>query len=65
MTDTASAAINFSLYREYMKKFFPLISSIIIYFNCKWGFTWWQWYCNKSQYTVNAHHTHVRFEEST
>jgi hypothetical protein len=30
---------------------------IIIYFNCKWVFTRWQWYYNKTQHTNNTHHT--------
>jgi hypothetical protein len=28
-----------------------------IYFNCKWVFTRWQWYYNKTQHTNNTHHT--------
>jgi hypothetical protein len=30
---------------------------VIIYFNCKWVFTRWQWYYNKAQHTNNTHHT--------
>jgi hypothetical protein len=29
----------------------------IISFNCKWVFTRWQWYYNKTQHTNNTHHT--------
>jgi hypothetical protein len=28
-----------------------------IYFNCKWVFTWWQWYYSKTQHTNNTHDT--------
>jgi hypothetical protein len=30
---------------------------IIVYFNCKWIFTWWQWYYNKTLHTNNTHRT--------
>jgi hypothetical protein len=29
---------------------------ITIYFNCRWDFTRWQWYYNKTQYKNNTHH---------
>jgi hypothetical protein len=29
----------------------------IFIFNCKWVFTRWQWYYNKTQHTNNTHHT--------
>jgi hypothetical protein len=40
---------------------------IIIYLNCKWGFTWWQWYYNKTQHTNNTHHTklHTVMKQNT
>jgi hypothetical protein len=31
-----------------------IILFIIIYFNCKWIFIWWQWYYNKTQHTNNT-----------
>jgi hypothetical protein len=40
----------------------------IIYLNCKWGFTRWQWYYNKAQHTSNTHHTeyhHTQTKHST
>jgi hypothetical protein len=30
---------------------------IVIYFNCKWVFTGWQWHYNKTQHTNNTHQT--------
>jgi hypothetical protein len=37
---------------------------IIIYLNCKWVFTRWQWYYNKTQHTThitqNNHHTQTK-----
>jgi hypothetical protein len=33
------------------------LTFIYIYFNCKWVFTLWQWYYNKTQHTNNTHHT--------
>jgi hypothetical protein len=30
---------------------------VIVYLNCKWVFTRWQWYYNKTQHTNNTHHT--------
>jgi hypothetical protein len=38
--------------QEYQTKFF----FIIIYFNCKWVFTRWKWYYNKTQHTNNISH---------
>jgi hypothetical protein len=32
---------------------------IIIYLNCKWFSTQWQWYYNKAQHTNNTHHTNI------
>jgi Ca2+/Na+ antiporter len=31
---------------------------IIIYFKCKWIFTWWLWYNNNTQDTNNTQHQH-------
>jgi glucan phosphoethanolaminetransferase (alkaline phosphatase superfamily) len=35
---------------------FIIIIIIIIYFNCKWVFTRWQWYYNETQHTNNTQH---------
>jgi hypothetical protein len=35
----------------------PAYVLFFIYFNCKWVFTRWQWYYNKTQHTNNTHHT--------
>jgi hypothetical protein len=34
-----------------------IIIIIIIYFNCEWIFSRWQWLYNKTQQTNNTHHT--------
>jgi hypothetical protein len=40
---------------------------IFIYFNCKWSFTRWQCYYNKTQHTNNTHHTkqHTTLKQNT
>jgi hypothetical protein len=48
--------------RENKKKWGSLLDTLIlsifyIYFNCKWVFTLWKWYYNKTQHTNNTHHT--------
>jgi hypothetical protein len=30
------------------------------YLNCKWVFTRWQWYYNKTQHKNNTHHTQTK-----
>jgi hypothetical protein len=33
--------------------------AVYLYFNCKWVFTRWQCYYNKTQHTNNTHHTKI------
>jgi hypothetical protein len=42
---------------ENLGRRFMRIVIIIIYFNCKWVFTLWQWLYNKTQHINITHHT--------
>jgi hypothetical protein len=48
--------------RACFRYLFHIIIIIITYFNCKWGFTRWQWYYNKTQHTAHkiTHHTQTK-----
>jgi hypothetical protein len=38
---------------------------LFIYFNCKLGFTWWQWYYNKTQHTSHKVTQHPQTKHIT
>jgi hypothetical protein len=38
---------------------------IFIYFNCKWDFTRWQWYCKKTQHTNRKHRNTTEHNTNT
>jgi hypothetical protein len=39
-----------------------LLLLLLLLFNCKWAFTWWQWYYNK---TTDNTHKHMQTKHST
>jgi hypothetical protein len=57
-TNTTSESSVDELIVLYFYRFLKLC--IIIYFNCKWVFTRWQWYYNKTQHTNNTSHTTMK-----
>jgi amino acid permease len=52
--------------KQHVNAYIVMIRNIIIYFKCKWVFTLWRWYYNKTQHTNNTHHTkqHTTLKQS-